>query len=78
MSLLQKLNENRHKQAELKKMVTKLHQHNIQVVAGGVESMATMPLLWQAQLNFVQGNHIGKPASSLVFEFLKDFTLALH
>ncbi|HAJ76617.1 MAG TPA: hypothetical protein DCM64_09185 [Gammaproteobacteria bacterium] len=78
VSLLEKLNENRQKQADLKKMVAKLHQHNIQVVAGEVESMTTMPLLWQAQLNFVQGNRIGKPASSLDFKFLKDFTLALH
>ncbi len=67
VSLFQQLYEDRQKQTELKKMVAKLHQHNIQVVAGGVESMATMPLLWQAQLNFVQGNRIGKPASSLDF-----------
>ena len=76
VSLLKKVNVDTVRREQLGRTVSKLHDHGLSVIAGMVEDMSLVPLLWKAEVNFVQGYCMQKPASTLDFEFLNETALS--
>lgn len=74
-SLHAKINVNARQYQLLIQMVERLHEKGLKVIVAMIEKMAMLPLLWQARVNFVQGNALQEPSTSMIFEFLKEETL---
>ena len=58
--------------------VSSLHARGLLVVAPIIDSIDLLPLLWQANINFVQGNCLQEPSAKLDFSFLQDEELTLE
>ena len=67
-----------HKRKQLASTVEKLNTQGIRVVAGMVEQMSVLPVLWKSRINFVQGYCFQAPAATLNFHFVCEQTLSLH
>ncbi len=67
-----------HKRRQLVSMVEKLNTHGIRVVAGMVEQMSILPILWKSRINYVQGYCFQAPGTTLNFHFHCEQTLGLH
>jgi len=64
-SLLQNIGVDTQQYSRLLEVVSKLHAHGVRVIAPLVEDIILLPLLWQANVNFVQGDALQRPAASL-------------
>lgn len=67
-----------HKRKQLRATVDKLNSYGIRVMAGMVEQVSVLPVLWKSRVNFVQGYCFQAPGTSLNFHFLSEQTLGLH
>lgn len=54
---------------QLKGMVSALHNQGKLTVVSGVHSATMMPTLWQAGVNYIQGDYLQPPADSMSFDF---------
>lgn len=63
---------------QLSSTIDRLHENGLLVIAAMVEKMSLLPLLWRARTDFVQGNCLQEPSSSMGFAFLKEETLSFH
>lgn len=77
-SVLLDIDRDNAQRERLNNLVTSLHAHGILVVAPMVERMELLPLLWQAKVNFVQGNCLQAPSDSMDFSFLQEEEITLH
>jgi diguanylate cyclase (GGDEF)-like protein/PAS domain S-box-containing protein len=68
-SFAQELEDNPEKQEELVEMVQSLQTTGVLTVISGVESPTVLPTLWQAGVNFIQGNYISPPMDNLEYDF---------
>jgi len=75
---LENLANEAHKRKQLLATVQKLNGYGIRVVAGMVEQMAVVPILWKSRIHFVQGYCFQAPGTSLNFHFVNEQTLGLH
>jgi len=78
VSLLERINESAHSRSLLKNTVGKLNEAGLRVVAGMIEDMVVVPILWRAKINYVQGNCFQPPTDTLNFQFFEDCNLSLH
>jgi len=62
----------------LQSLVSSLHAKGILVVAPLIERMEMLPLLWQAKVNFVQGNGLRAPSDSMDFSFVREEEITLR
>lgn len=60
------------KQKELIDMVKALQTQGVLTAISGVESPAVLSTLWQAGLNFIQGNYISAPLENLEYDFANE------
>ena len=74
-SLLAKINVNSRQYQQLISIVARLHENGLKVIAATIEEMGLLPQLWQAKVDFVQGNCLQEPSASMDFEFLQEETL---
>ena len=75
---LENLANEAYKRKQLLATVQKLNGYGIRVVAGMVEEMAVVPILWKSRIHFVQGYCFQAPGTSLNFHFVNERTLGLH
>jgi len=68
-SFAQELENNKEKQEELVEMVQSLQTTGVLTVISGVENPAVLPTLWQAGVNFIQGNYISPPMDEMDYDF---------
>lgn len=76
-SLLTKIDVNRSRLECLDFLISELHKRKIRVIAPMLERLPILPLLWQADVDFLQGNCLHQPASSMNFEFVETRTICL-
>ncbi len=69
---LANLDKDASQRERLQALVSSLHARGIRVIAPMIERIEMLPLLWQSQVNFVQGNCLQEPSDSLDFSFLRD------
>ncbi len=60
----------------LNSLSAELHTRQIAVVAPMLERLSNLPLLWQARVDYLQGNCLHTPGTSMDYEFLKTQTLS--
>ena len=78
VSLLERINESANRRKLLTDTVRKVHDRGLRVVAGKIEQMTLVPILWHAQVNFVQGYCFQAPSQKLDFNFNSSIALLLH
>lgn len=71
-SLLLDIDKDSQQHDKLQTVVSSLHARGIRVIAPMIDRIEMLPLLWQSQVNFVQGNCLQAPSDSLDFSFLQD------
>ncbi len=76
-ALLDNLGRDQSIDEQLAKMTRRLHESGIRVIAAMVEDMEVVPLLWSAEVNFVQGFCWQEPVSELSFRFAQARVLHL-
>lgn len=76
-SLLSGIDQDARQRDRLQHLVHDLHAQGILVIAPVVERMEMLPLLWQARVNFVQGNALREPSAALDFGFVQDQEITL-
>ncbi|MEX1198999.1 MAG: EAL domain-containing protein [Pseudohongiellaceae bacterium] len=77
-SLLSAIDRDAEQHDRLQQLIKGLHARGILVIAPMVEHMELLPLLWQAKVNFVQGNVLREPGPSLDFGFVQDQEITLQ
>jgi len=77
VALLDNLGRDETIEEQLAMMTRRLHESGIRVIAAMVEDMEVVPLLWSAQVNFVQGYCWQEPARELSFRFAQARVLQL-
>ena len=70
VSLFEKLGKEPNRERELALLVDEIHKNGLEAIAPQVEASTLLPVLWQAGLNFAQGNCIHKPESKLNLKLL--------
>lgn len=70
-ALLQNIATDANQRERLNEVVSALHAHGIRVIAPMVEDVELLPLLWQANVNFVQGNCLQQPDDHMDFGLFK-------
>lgn len=76
-SLLHDIDTDQSQREKLNAAVSSLHARGLLVVAPMIDSIDFLPLLWEANVNFVQGNCIQEPSANLDFSFVQDEELTL-
>lgn len=66
-SLTHKLQEDRDKQARVKKLIDKTKERGIKTLAAYVEDANCLALLWQHRIDLIQGNLLRQPGEDLHF-----------
>lgn len=66
-SLLQNITVDSRQRERLNEVVSALHAQGIRVIAPMVDDVELLPLLWQANVNFVQGNCLQQPSNHMDF-----------
>lgn len=61
----------------LNNTVKSLHARGVLVIASMIDQIDLLPLLWQASVNFVQGNCLQKPSARMDFRFVQDEEITL-
>jgi EAL domain-containing protein (putative c-di-GMP-specific phosphodiesterase class I)/PAS domain-containing protein len=77
-SLLQHINLDADQRERLHEVVSTLHAQGVRVIAPMVEEIEVLPLLWQSNVNFVQGNCLQQPSQSMAFGMFQEQTLSLE
>jgi len=77
-ALLQDLDVDAKQREKLQTMVKGLHAHGLLVIAPMIDQMEMLPLLWQADLNMVQGNCLQEPTDNMNFSFTQDEEITLR
>jgi len=75
-SLLQNIDIDSRQRERLYELVGALHGQGIRVIAPMVEDVALLPMLWQANVNFVQGNCLQQPADHMDFGLFNEEQLS--
>lgn len=57
--------------------VNSLHARGVLVIAPMIDHIEVLPLLWQADINFVQGNCLQEPSDKMDFSFVQDEEITL-
>jgi EAL domain-containing protein (putative c-di-GMP-specific phosphodiesterase class I)/GGDEF domain-containing protein len=57
--------------------VKSLHARGVLVIAPMIDQIELLPLLWQASVNFVQGNCLQEPSARMDFSFVQDEEITL-
>jgi len=60
----------------LYEVVSALHGQGVRVIAPMVEDAQLLPMLWQANVNFVQGNCLQQPADHMDFGLFNEHELS--
>lgn len=68
-SFAQQVEKSEEKQKELIDMVKSLQSAGVLTAISGVESPLVLSTLWQAGVNFIQGNYISPPIDSMDYDF---------
>ena len=76
-SLLDDIDKDSEQRDKLNSAVNSLHARGLLVIAPMIDSIDLLPLLWQANVNFVQGNCLQEPSANLDFSFVHDEELTL-
>ncbi|MCB1692117.1 MAG: EAL domain-containing protein [Pseudomonadales bacterium] len=71
-SFAQQIEDSNEKQKELIDMVKSLQTKGVLTAISGVESPGVLSTLWQAGLNFIQGNYISPPIENLEYDFASE------
>jgi EAL domain-containing protein (putative c-di-GMP-specific phosphodiesterase class I) len=71
VSLLKKLGREHIRQQNLISLVSEIQDNGLQVIAPLIERSSFLPLLWQAGIEFAQGNVIHKPEQKLNLQLLE-------
>lgn len=77
ISLLNKIDVNRARLESLNALIAELHARKIKIIAPMLERLPILPLLWQSDVEFLQGNCLHPPSSSMNFEFVETQTICL-
>lgn len=59
----------------LKSLIEDLHSREIRVIAPLLEQLPILPLLWKAQVDFMQGNCLHSPSNCMDYEFFETQTI---
>jgi EAL domain-containing protein (putative c-di-GMP-specific phosphodiesterase class I) len=73
--LLRKVDVNQTNLEFLSSLIEELHEKGISVIAPMLGQLPILPLLWQANVDFMQGNCLHPPSTSMRFEFIKTRTV---
>jgi EAL domain-containing protein (putative c-di-GMP-specific phosphodiesterase class I)/PAS domain-containing protein len=76
-SLLDDIEIDTDKRTALANTVKTLHASGILVIAPMIDKIELLPLLWQANLNFVQGNSLQEPSDRMNYSFLQEEEITL-
>ncbi len=56
-------------QQALKDLLITLHRHGKQSIMSGIKSASVLPTLWQAQVNYIQGDYLQSPSQTMSYNF---------
>lgn len=56
-------------QQTLKDLLITLHAHGKQSIVSGINSASVLPTLWQAQVNYIQGDYLQSPNQTMSYNF---------
>lgn len=76
-SLLDNLGTDPAQREKLNNTVASLHARGVLVIAPMIDHIDLLPLLWQADINFVQGNCLQEPSDKMDFSFVQDEEITL-
>ena len=76
-SLLDDIEIDAEKRESLASTVESLHASGILVIAPMIDKIELLPLLWQANLNFVQGNSLQEPSDRMNYSFVQEEEITL-
>lgn len=71
-SLLLGIGQDQVLRERLNTTVKSLHARGLLVIAPMIDHIELLPLLWQASVNFVQGNCLQEPSARMDFSFVQD------
>lgn len=71
-ALLQTIDVDADRRELLHDIVGQLHSQGVRVIAPMIEDIELLPLLWQANVNFVQGNCLQQPSDHLEFGMFQE------
>jgi len=77
-ALLQDLDVDAKQREKLQATVKGLHARGLLVIAPMIDQIEMLPLLWQAELNMVQGNCLQEPSDNMDFSFMQDEEITLR
>lgn len=77
-SLLQQIELDADQRERLHDVVSTLHSQGVRVIAPMVEDIEVLPLLWQSNINFVQGNCLQQPSQTMEFGMFQEQELSLE
>ena len=66
-ALLQNITIDARQRERLNEVVSALHAQGVRVIAPMVDDVELLPLLWQASVNYVQGNCLQQPVDNIEF-----------
>ncbi|MDP2286105.1 MAG: EAL domain-containing protein [Pseudohongiella sp.] len=75
-ALLQNIDVDARQRERLYEVVSVLHGQGIRVIAPMVEEVELLPILWQANVNFVQGNCLQQPSDHMDFGLFNEEELS--
>lgn len=76
-SLLDNIATDPAQREKLKTIVDSLHARGVLVIAPMIDHIDVLPLLWEANVNFVQGNCLQEPSDKMDFSFVQDEEITL-
>ncbi|WP_205341029.1 EAL domain-containing protein [Denitrificimonas caeni] len=56
-------------QQTLKDLLITLHTHGKQSIVSGINSASVLPTLWQARVNYIQGDYLQSPSQTMSYNF---------
>lgn len=76
-TLFRKIDVNQTNLEFLNSLIVELHEREISVISPMLEQLPILPLLWQANVDFMQGNCLHPPSTSMNYEFIETQTVCL-
>lgn len=76
-SLLDNIGTDPAQREKLNTTVNSLHARGVLVIAPMIDHIDVLPLLWEADVNFVQGNCLQEPSDKMDFSFVQDEEITL-
>jgi diguanylate cyclase (GGDEF)-like protein len=73
--LLMKIDVNQANLEFLSSLIEELHERGISVIAPMLELLPILPMLWQTNVDFMQGNCLHPPSTSMNYEFIETRTV---